>query len=67
MFTTTARAPTPGNEKDRLAGRPFVGFVINGNDDFTATSLQTQFLSARHIPKSRLGLLASLIWESRHV
>ena len=59
----------PENGAGRLSPkkRPTELIVINSTDDLTATTAQYQFLGRRHIAESRLGLLASLIWEVRNV
>jgi hypothetical protein len=66
MASATAGAPKPRNEKGRLAGRPFGNLIINGDDVDSISTHRAQFLARRNIPHSRLGLLASLIWQVRH-
>jgi len=70
MSSVTALSARPTKAETRSAAQlpsstALTILVNNDSKDITATPSRFQFLSRRHIPESRLGLLASLIWEER--
>lgn len=63
MSAATARAPQPGNEKGRLAGRPLITLITNGNIEDTKDALRLQRLHRVGIVGSKANLIASLAWN----
>jgi hypothetical protein len=65
MLATSARAPKPGSEKGRLAGRPLSKFINSDSTDNT-TAIRLQRLLACGIVGQRANLIASLAWGVPH-